>query len=143
MAADERTRAHYLTAGLLGRYDYSVRWTLALTVLASFSFSLIAPAAFAASRDSSLPSCCRRNGAHDCEQMAAASAGPAIQSARCPFFPSAGVATASPAAALLAPPGIVPVSIASSPARGSQNESPISISFRFTCYKRGPPIQLS
>jgi hypothetical protein len=84
-----------------------MRRALATLLLALFSFSLISPAVLASDPESNLPACCRRDGKHHCAMMGAMMAmqsespsGPALQTARCPSFPTAGAIAASPAASL-------------------------------------------
>lgn len=84
-----------------------MRRTLALLLMALFSFSLISPAVFASDPDSKLPACCRRGGKHHCAMMDAMLArqsespsGPSLQAGRCPLFPSTLATPAGPAVSL-------------------------------------------
>jgi len=72
-----------------------VRRASAISVLAAICFSLIAPLALADPK-STLPACCRRNGAHHCsmpEDDGAPSSGFQAVFEKCPLFP---LSTAAP-----------------------------------------------
>jgi len=80
-----------------------MRRTLAMLLMALFSFSLISPVVLASDPESNLPACCRRGGKHHCAMMAMQSespSGPSVQTGGCPLFPSPGAIPAGPAVSL-------------------------------------------
>jgi hypothetical protein len=121
-------------------YHAVVRRLLAIALLGLFSFSLIPPSAFASDPEASLPSCCRRNGKHHCLiAIDGSSSGPALQAARCSFFPGTAGVTASPKAGMLATPLVSTASQASRSANHQANETPSPVLFHSPRQQRGPP----
>jgi hypothetical protein len=125
-----------------------MRPALTSLLLAVFSFPLIAPVLLANSA-SDLPSCCRRNGKHQCAMVGMADrgglpAGPTVQATRpkCPLFPKAGFVAASPKTTVLSvtprigPPHLFRLVIE------KKNENPPRIALRDSSRKRGPPLIL-
>ena len=126
----------------MGCYDHDVRRTLAIALLALFSFSLIGPVAFASDPESNLPACCRRAGKHHCAMLTAevgASSGPSIQASRCPYFPQGSGATALPHTGLLKAFQVASISIVSCHLHRPASDTLYRVAFCSTCQKRGPP----
>src|SRR5450432_724398 len=119
-----------------------MRRALASFLLALLSFPLIAPTLFARTA-ADLPSCCRRNGRHNCAAADLADQ-PARQGVKaiqpkCPFFPKANVVPANSNATLLS---VVPRVGAThlfslTGARPDHHRSGIAL--RGSIRKRGPP----
>ena len=131
-----------LTAYPHRMYDHDVRRTLAIALLALFSFSLIGPVAFASDPESNLPACCRRAGKHYCAMLmaeAGSSSGPSIQASRCPSFPQGSGATALPHTGLLKTSQVASSSIVSWPVDRPASDTLYRVAFCSTCQKRGPP----
>src|SRR5438105_5055463 len=89
------------------RYNRAMRRLIAILLLLIPGLPVVSPLmAVAAGRDSALPACCRRNGAHHCDNGDAVgnSSIPHIQSQqqRCPCYPGATVSTVQNGAATLA-----------------------------------------
>ncbi len=124
----------------------SMRRTLALLLMALFSFSLISPVVFASDRDSKLPACCRRGGKHHCAMMAMQSespSGPSLQPGRCPLFPSAGAIPVGPAVSL---PGFFQAifsGLLTHSAVLPEAEALCLSSYSRAGQKRGPPASIS
>src|SRR5213082_915167 len=78
----------------------------ATLLLAVIGFALIGPALLAASADTNLPACCRRDGKHHCATPASSN-GPSIQPVRCASFPVGNPATAPRGAAVLDPQPVI------------------------------------
>lgn len=117
-----------------------------MLLLMAFSFPLIAPALAGTPDESSLPACCRRNGAHHCAMAGMAVAVPSQYrsvAAKCPCCPFGRVAlmlphvfatlSDTPSAALSAGPAILVRDI----------EAGYRVSADRTRQKRGPPTFLS
>jgi hypothetical protein len=117
-----------------------------MLLLVAFSFPLIAPALAGPPDESSLPACCRRNGAHHCDMAGitvAVSSRSQSVAAKCPCCPFGRVALMLPHAftALSAPPTAV---LAAGPAILVRDaEAGYRISADRTRQKRGPPTLLS
>ena len=136
----------YWKISSMGVHSFAMRRTSALLVMVLFSFSLIGPAIFALDADSKLPACCRRAGAHRCAligNQAESPSGVSVQTARCPFFPTA---TGVPANRTVSLPGnfrTVFVGLFSHRASRPQTEVLYRISYSRAGQKRGPPTPLS
>lgn len=127
-------------------YYVGMRRALAMLLLAAFSFPLIAPALAAAPDESSLPMCCRRNGAHHCAMADMTVAVPSrYQSvgARCPCCPFGHVALMLPHA--FAPLSATPTAaLSTGPATLVRDaEAGYRVSADRNRQKRGPPSFLS
>ena len=121
------------------------RQWLAVALLVLIQFPLLS-AAFAPTRDSKLPACCRRNGKHKCTtSMAGLSAhgGPTVEAAPCPSFPgSLPAATKQQPVLFAGAPQNFAVRSTSSEVRWCDNERPATSSCS-SGDPRGPPaIQL-
>jgi len=110
-------------------------------------FWLIAPLLLA-SPESSMPACCRRQGAHHCA-MAAEDRAPATDTflrlvlQRCPAFPTAATAPGgSHIAFLKLPAAILGVALSHSSPE-FPTEARTRVSFSRSHHKRGPPVVLS
>jgi hypothetical protein len=127
------------------RYYDLVRRILATALLVLFSCSLIDPAVFASSDpESNLPACCRRAGKHHCAVMlaeTASSAGSALQSSKCRFFPKRQGVSAPPGAGLLTTPQLAAVPVLTRRA-DYPTGTVYRVLFYSTCQKRGPPSLL-
>jgi hypothetical protein len=124
-----------------------MRRALAWSLLAVFSFPLIAPAV-SADTESNLPPCCRRGGKHHCAMMmdeAASTSGVSVRMLRprCPMYPGAPATPAGEYVAVLKTSGAVFGALVSHPAIQLQVEAGYRISFSRSTYKRGPPVVLS
>jgi hypothetical protein len=122
-----------------------MRRTLASILLTLLSFPLIAP--LLANTDSSLPTCCRRNGKHHCSMMSmgSPSPGPAVRTIqpKCPYYPAANTIPGEPAVALLGiSPAVFPL-LFSRPAGQARAAAGYRISFSRSRQMRGPPPSLS
>src|SRR5580704_1904473 len=83
-----------------------MRRILAIALLIAFGSPLAVPL-FASTTDSqsTLPACCRRNGAHHCTGMVVSAAnGPAFQAPPCPNYPQPATPLRLTTAALAAAP---------------------------------------
>jgi hypothetical protein len=120
-----------------------MRRAIALTLLALFSWMLIAPL-FAPDAEASLPPCCRRHGKHHCvmQRLLALSGkpgGPPALQEPCPCQPSGGGAVQSriyttPAPRLFEPGFVQPATLP------ERSETPRPIAFLDVHPQRGPPI---
>jgi len=123
-----------------------MRRALASLMLALLSFPLIA-AVLLAETAPDLPSCCRRNGEHQCTLKAhdaSLTDGSALQLVqRCPAFPIAPAVMADAAAAILRTPSAIFAGLVSHPAIQRQTEALGRISFSRSRQKRGPPAPLA
>jgi len=118
----------------------------AILLMALFSFPLIGPMVFTQDADSKLPACCRRNGKHHCAQMAAqaeSSSGPALQTARCGFFPNGQGVPINPGVSPTPTSQAVFAGLLSHPASRPQTDALCRISYSRAGQKRGPPISHS
>jgi hypothetical protein len=115
----------------------------ATLLLALFGFSPIIPALSAGDSESTLPACCRRNGAHHCailKDHAKSGGETKAEAARCPSFPSAkAFPVGRTAAAVNISQRIVAV-IVSHPAARPRTEALYRISYSRAGQKRGPPL---
>ena len=111
----------------------------AMLLLGLFSFSLIAPAVFASDAGSTLPACCRRNGAHRCSASRGSESGPSVHAARCASYPSAKALPIARTVTLASSSQRVFAEIVAHPATHPQTEARFRISFSRTSQKRGPP----
>lgn len=119
-----------------------MRRTWAALLVAVFSFTLIAPVAFASSPDQKLPPCCRGNGKHHCAsaQSQGRPSGPAVQTGRCSLFSGDQTVPPQPTAgAAQMLPGIL-AAVLSHPAARPQTASLRRIAFDRGGQKRGPPF---
>lgn len=123
-----------------------MRRSLALLLMALFSFSLISPAVFASDPDSKLPECCRRGGKHHCAMMAMQSespSGPSVEPGRCPLYSSAGAVSAGPVVSL---PGLFQASFTGLLTHATFFPGPDALclsSYSRAGQKRGPPAFIS
>lgn len=118
-----------------------MRRALAISITLLLGLTLAAPL-FAAS-SSSLPQCCRRNGAHHCSGEMAGGAERSFTAvgARCPAFPKATAAPTLHDFAVSAAGGAeTPVFV--HPTSAPQTEARYRVAFARSRQKRGPP-QLS
>lgn len=123
----------------------------AALLIALFSFSLAGPAVFASNDDSNLPPCCRRGGKHHCAMMdgamlhaaADSSAGPSLQAARCPLYPSAPNIPANRIVTFVGARPPVFAGLVSRPAHRVEASSIFRIAYHRPGEKRGPPSLLS
>jgi len=123
-----------------------MRRGFAMLLVALFSFSLIAPAVFAADAGSQLPACCRRGGQHGCAMMAspsASSSGPSAQAGSCRFFPPAKAVPPGRTIGLQAAAQAIFAGFVSRPASRPLAEALYRISFSRARRQRGPPTPLS
>jgi len=122
-----------------------VRRIFAIVLLALLSFPLISPALLAYDADSKLPACCRRNGSHHCSIVAqqSRSAGPAIETGRCPAFPVAAALPGNPAATSPGVSQAIFCGLVSHPASRPQAEALCRIAYSRAGQKRGPPTSIS
>jgi hypothetical protein len=123
-----------------------MRRTLATLLIAIFGFTPISPALFASDVDSNLPACCRSHGTHHCAMMtmrSAPSSGPAIQTGRCPLFPTNKAIAAQRITGALRTSQAAFSEIVSHPASHPQTEALYRISYSRAAQKRGPPSFLS
>jgi hypothetical protein len=114
----------------------------ATLLLALFGFSPIIPAMSAVDAESTLPACCRHNGAHHCvisKDNARSGGGPTVQSARCPSFPSAKGLPAGHTAAAANNSQRILAAIVSHAAARAQMDALYRISYCRFGQKRGPP----
>ena len=120
-----------------------MRRAIALTLLALFSWMLMAPL-FARDAEAALPPCCRRHGKHHCmmERLLAMSGkpgGPPAVREHCPCQPSGGGAVQSRVYTASAPrlveTGLIQPSLLS-----ERSETPRQFVFFRNHPKRGPPI---
>jgi len=127
-----------------------VRKFLSILLLAFFGLPFLSPLlALAADVQSSVPACCRKNGAHHCQGNTTEHAGASKQGIqigalgqKCPYSPRAVAATHP---TLLAPgtSAAVIAAIVSHPTGIAQTESKRRISQDRSRQKRGPPSLLS
>jgi len=120
-----------------------MRRGFAMLLVVLFSFSLIAPAVFAADAGSRLPACCRRGGAHGCAMSSPSgpASGPAAQAARCRYFPP----TKAVQGRTISLPGVshvISVGLVSHPAPRPLTEALYRISYSRASRQRGPPMPL-
>jgi len=121
-----------------------MRRGFAMLLVVLFSFSLIAPAVFAADAGSRLPACCRRGGTHGCAMTSSQSdspSGPAAQAARCRFFPP----TKAVQGRTISLPGVsqaISVGLVSHPASRPLTEALYRTSYSRASRQRGPPMPL-
>ena len=123
-----------------------MRRTLALLLLAQFSFSLIAPTLGANTASSNLPACCRKDGKHHCamaEAVASESPSRKLAAPACPLFPKAGVATALFNTAALHIGPVVYTPVLSGVIAASANHTCSHATLRGPIRKRGPPATLN
>jgi len=121
-----------------------MRRSVAILLALAFSWTLILPV-FAASAESNLPACCRKDGKHHCMmQMESRSAsGDSFVAAgeKCPYFPNSiaatHVETFAPALSRTIFAGII-----QHPAISPQTEAGYRASYLRSGQKRGPPSSL-
>jgi hypothetical protein len=120
-----------------------VRRIISATLLLLFSLPLIAPY-FASSSESSLPACCRRNGAHHCAGIGIiAQFDQKIPSigATCPIYPKA-MAVIELHSIFLQGSQSRFAEIVAHPSGQPQTEARYRVAFSRSRQKRGPPIIL-
>jgi hypothetical protein len=128
-----------------------MRRALASLLLALFSFPLIGPMLHA-DDDSSLPSCCRRNGKHHCSpggstglvsgDTASSPALKAIQP-RCSNYPLMIAVPRGSSVAFLKNAPSIGASLVSYPSVEARTEAQYRVSFSRSRQKRGPPVLFS
>jgi hypothetical protein len=123
-----------------------MRRTIALALLATFSWTLIAPL-FAPDSEANLPACCRRHGKHHCMMLAMAHLGsqrPGFTSIseKCPCPPAAACAVHSPTFKPEAPAQFY-AEIVRHPSCSAQTQARYRLSFLRSHQKRGPPAPLA
>jgi hypothetical protein len=118
-----------------------MRRGIAIVLTLLFSWLLIVPA-FAASSDSTIPVCCRKNGKHHCmaRGMAQGSSGAAISvvTEKCPCCPHATVASQTQFCAPATSQAVF-AGLLRHPAVAPQTEASYRISYDRSRQKRGPP----
>jgi|ERR1700722_16798159 hypothetical protein len=124
-----------------------MRRALASLLLALFSFPLIAPI-LRADDDSSLPSCCRRNGKHHCSTDLASgdtASGPALKAIhpRCSNYPSTIAIPRGSSVAFLKNSPSIGAFLVSYPSVEARSEIQYRVSFSRSRQKRGPPVHFS
>jgi hypothetical protein len=127
------------------RHSFRMRRLPALLLLAVFSFPLIAPV-LAASPDSQLPPCCRRDGKHHCAMMAMQSeseSGPSLRTNRCPLFPAPRTVPGVPAVSLPGTPRAIFAGFPNRPTSRPKTEALCRISYSRAGQKRGPPSSIA
>lgn len=120
----------------------TVRRIWASLLLAAFGFTLIGPAVFAFTADSTLPACCRSHGKHHCAlpQSLGSSSGPVAVAGRCPMFEVSQTFPPQPT------PGRVDLSqaifrtVVNHPPPRPQTKALRNIAFDHTGQRRGPPF---
>jgi hypothetical protein len=120
-----------------------MRRAIALTLLALFSWMLMAPL-FAPDAEAALPPCCRRHGKHHCMMqrllaMSGQPGGPAAVQERCPCQPSGGGAVQSRMYAAVAARRLQ-TGLAQPARLPERRETPHQSFFIRNHPKRGPPI---
>jgi hypothetical protein len=121
-----------------------MRRLAAAALLAWINFTLIFAAMIpAVGAGSSLPACCRRAGKHGCAMTHQSTSGPALQTAQCPLFPSAGAMPAQAKANGVANTAATVSAIVSHSAIQLQSEVRYRISYNRSSQKRGPPSFLA
>jgi len=121
-----------------------MRRGVAILVALAFSWMLILPV-FAASVESNLPACCRKDGKHHCmmkmESRSASGASFVAADKKCPYFPNSTatthVETFAPALSQAIFAGII-----QHPAVSPQTEAGYRASYLRSGQKRGPPSSL-
>ena len=119
-----------------------MRRILSLAMLLVFCFPLIAPL-FASGPETSLPACCRRDGAHHCSMgtamlgMQGGTRWSSLQS-KCPNYPKA-VTVAGVGHWFLVKPQMQFADVVAHPSARPQTEARYRISFGRSRQKRGPP----
>lgn len=126
-----------------------MRRTAAIVLLVVFSFSLI-PAGLFAHTESSLPTCCRRDGKHHCSMKSMSDvpsqpSGTALRDAgrKCPLYPLGNATPAVAKASTPRPANGLAVPILHPFAEAERTEALYRISFNRGWQKRGPPSPLS
>lgn len=125
-----------------------MRRLLSFVLLLVFGLPVVAPAFGAtANAETSLPACCRRNGAHHCvmtpEQIEALRHGTQFNAVRskCPFCPSTPIGVHYEVPALQRPSNLH-VSTTMQQAQFRQAEAWARVAMAGARYKRGPPQNL-
>lgn len=120
-----------------------MRRALAVLLVVAFSLPLIAPALVSFSIESSLPACCRRNGAHHCAMMQAMSVNVSSRTrtigATCPYAPFSHEALMMPHARSSGRMPSAVAAVAGPAALVRDVEAGYRISFERSRQKRGPP----
>jgi len=122
-----------------------MRRALAVLLVVAFSLPLIAPALVSFSVESSLPACCRRNGAHHCAMMNGemsvnVSSRTRTIGATCPYAPFSHEALMMPHARSSGRTPSAVAAIAGPAALVRDVEAGYRISFERSRQKRGPPF---
>jgi hypothetical protein len=120
-----------------------MRRAVSLTLLALFSWMLMAPL-FASDAEAALPPCCRRHGKHHCmmqrlHAMSGQPGGPPAVQEHCPCQPSGGGAVQSRMYAAVAPRRL-DAHMAQPAPLPERRETPRQPFFIRNHPKRGPPI---
>lgn len=124
-------------------YNDGLHRLLAILLTLVFSLSLITPL-LAASPDSQLPACCRKDGKHACAMRKTASApanGPTVSAVKqaCPLYPASAPSFASTSP--IAPPALRagPAALCSSGRLLANAEHHAHAALGHSVPKRGPP----
>jgi hypothetical protein len=118
-----------------------MRRLLAIFLLAAFGLP-VAASALALAQDSGnthLPACCRRNGAHHCAGMTAASGGAPAVSATCPSFPQPSATAPANTFAAVIPPPAATLFHRTTFTASQRAETQRRLSRERSRHKRGPP----
>jgi hypothetical protein len=122
---------------------------LAILLVLGFSFPLIRPV-LSADSASKLPSCCRRDGKHQCSMMMDQEEDPQAPSlvasgrrSKCPLYPPGKAMPAVAKATLSRPAVSVPAPAPSRVTPAAQPESRYQFSLNLANPERGPPPAIS